>query len=48
MSKHHEVLKNSKKSPKKSAKEKRLEKREKKALKNSPPSLKKVFEVKES
>ena len=47
MSKHHEVIKNTKKAPKKSAKERRLEKKEKKAMKNGPIDLKKVFEGKD-
>ena len=48
MSKFHEALKSIKRAPKKSAKEKRAEKREKKAMRNEPISIKKVFEEKES
>lgn len=47
MAKIHEVVKSKKKSPQKSAKEKRHDKREKKAMKNGPADLKKVFEGKD-
>lgn len=47
MSKHHEILKNVKKSPAKTIKEKRAEKREKKMMKDHPVSIVKAIEEKE-